>query len=74
MINQDAVGTPDLLVEEFAAIFRVHTCTVRRWIAQEQINAMRLPGGQYRIPAEEVKRLRQPKGGKCCHPGGAHHN
>ena len=50
----------DFLVEEFAELFRVHVSTARRWIAQGSVRAIRLPGGQYRIPAAEIERLRQP--------------
>jgi len=43
--------------EEVAEIFRVHVVTVRRWIAGGQLNAIRLPGGGYRIPQSELDRL-----------------
>lgn len=51
---------PDLVLEEFAKVFRIHITTARRWIAEGRIRAIRLPGGRYRIPADEVDRLRQP--------------
>ena len=50
----------DYTPEEIAELCRVHVSTVRRWIALRQLQAIRLPGGAYRIPAEEVSRLRQP--------------
>ena len=50
----------DFLVEELAELSRVHVSTVRRWIARGSVKAIRLPGGQYRIPAAEIERLRQP--------------
>ena len=50
----------DLTVEEVAALCRVHITTVRRWIAQGQLEAIRLPGGTYRITADAVDQLRQP--------------
>ena len=52
--------TQDFTPEEVAELCRVHVSTVRRWIALRQLRAIRLPGGTYRIPAEEVSRLRQP--------------
>lgn len=50
----------DFTAEEFAYLCRVHVSTVRRWIALGRVNAIRLPGGRYRIPSFEVERLRQP--------------
>ena len=52
----------DFTTEELANLCRVHVATVRRWIAHGRLGAIRLPGGLYRIPATEVKRLRQPVG------------
>ena len=46
--------------EEIAEIFKVYVVTVRRWIAAGKLDAIRLPGGGYRISAIEVDRLRQP--------------
>ncbi len=48
----------DLTAEELAQIFRVHISTVWRWIRLGQVRAIRLPGGNYRIPQDEVERLR----------------
>ena len=51
----------DYTVGELAVYFRVHVTTVRRWIARGDLRAIRLPGGgEYRIPAAEVDRIRQP--------------
>jgi excisionase family DNA binding protein len=47
-------------VEEVATLFRVHISTVRRWINLGRVQAIRLPGGVYRIPKAAVDRLRQP--------------
>ena len=44
--------------EELADLYRVHVATVRRWIANGQLRAIRLPGGNFRIPQAEVDRLR----------------
>ena len=33
----------------------VSECTVRRWIKDGKINALRLPSGQYRVTAESFK-------------------
>ena len=49
----------DYTVEELAEVCRVHVVTVRRWIAEGRIRAIRLPGS-YRIPKVEVDRLRKP--------------
>ena len=52
-------------VEEVAELCRVHEATVRRWIAQKHLMAIRLPGGYYRVPADEVdRRLRHPQGAR----------
>lgn len=50
----------DLTPEELAEICRVHVSTVRRWINTGRLQAIRLPGGMYRIPTAEVERLRRP--------------
>jgi len=43
----------DYKAEELAILCRVHVSTVRRWISNGSLSAIRLPGGYYRIPAEE---------------------
>lgn len=48
----------DWTAEEVAEVCRVHVATVRRWIVNGQVWAIRLPGGNYRIPQAEVERLR----------------
>ena len=48
----------DYTVDELAKVCRVGPNTVRRWIASGKVAAIRLPGGFYRIPADEVRRLR----------------
>jgi excisionase family DNA binding protein len=42
---------------EVAKILRVSPGTVARWVKLDQIRAVRLPSGHYRIPREEVDRL-----------------
>lgn len=32
--------------------------TVKRWVRQDEIEAVMLPGGHYRIPRQELERLR----------------
>ena len=49
-------------VNELAALCRVHIITVRRWINQGKLKAIRLPGGLYRVPRGEVDRIREPVG------------
>ena len=49
----------DFTVEELACLCRVHVSTVRRWIKSGHVGAMRLPGGDYRIPESEVRRIRK---------------
>ena len=48
----------DFTAEELAELCKVHVSTVRRWIAAGRLRAIRLPGGNYRIPEAEVKRVR----------------
>ena len=54
----DSEQQRDLKAEELAQLFRVHVSTVRRWINHGQLAAIRLPGGNYRIPQQEVERIR----------------
>ena len=42
---------------ELAQELNVSTQTVLRWLRDKKINALKLPGGTYRIREEEVKRL-----------------
>ena len=50
----------DYTADELAGICRVNPSTVRRRIGQGKILAIRLPGGTFRIPEAEVRRLREP--------------
>jgi excisionase family DNA binding protein len=47
-----------LSVSEVASLWGVRIETVRRWIAVGKLGAFRLPGGEYRIPAEEIERIK----------------
>ena len=42
---------------EVAAIFHVSPSTVTRWAREGKVPAKRTPGGHYRYPAEEVRRI-----------------
>jgi excisionase family DNA binding protein len=44
-------------VGEAAKVLRVHSNTLRRWIAEEKIVAAKTPGGHYRIARREVDRI-----------------
>jgi len=43
---------------EVARLLGVGSTTVRWWIKRGRIRAVRTPGGQFRIPLEEVERLK----------------
>jgi len=47
---------------EVAALFRVDSRTVTRWVTAGKIAAIRTPGGHCRFRAEEVRRLLQGGG------------
>nr|WP_269140588.1 helix-turn-helix domain-containing protein [Archaeoglobus neptunius] len=44
-------------VKEVAGMLKVSERTVQKWCRNGVIRSVRLPGGQYRIPVEEVERL-----------------
>jgi len=44
-------------VKEVAEILKVSERTVQKWCRDGVLNAMKLPGGHYRIPVEEVRKL-----------------
>ena len=54
---------PPLTVPEAAAELRVSTVTLRRWIAQGTVLAVR-PGKAYLIPHRELERLLAPRGAR----------
>jgi len=43
-------------VEEVAEKFRVKPRTVYRWLKSGRMKGIKTPGGQHRIPGEEVRR------------------
>ncbi|RLE82145.1 MAG: hypothetical protein DRJ52_02670 [Thermoprotei archaeon] len=44
-------------VSKVAEIFSVHPMTVKKWIKEGKIRAITTPGGRYRIPESEIRRL-----------------
>ncbi len=50
--NQDLLRTSDV-----AALFQVSTRTVSEWARRGRVPCMRTPGGQWRYPAEPIRRL-----------------
>ena len=46
-----------LRVSEVAKILNVERHTVLNWIKKGKLRAIRLPGGRFRIPESEVKRI-----------------
>ena len=46
-----------LLPLEVADRLRVSTDSVYRWVRQKRLNAVFTPGGQIRIPAEELEKF-----------------
>ncbi len=54
--------THALKVRQVADTFQVRPGTVLGWIRRREIEAVQLPGGQYRIPASEVDRLLHRRG------------
>ena len=52
-------------IQEAARFYRVSTRSIYRWIGQELIQAVRLPGGDLRIRRSDLETLFQPvKGSK----------
>ena len=53
-------GIPDKFmfrVGEAAKLLSVHHTTIRRWIQEGKLQAIRTLGGHYRIPRGEVERI-----------------
>ncbi len=49
-----------MTVAEFAEALRINTSTVRRWVSEDRIKAVRLPGSGHstlRIPRAELERI-----------------
>lgn len=59
-----------LLLSEAAEKLRVSTTTLRRWESLGKISLVRTPGGQRRVPIEEIERLSKPSASesvtRCC--------
>lgn len=43
--------------KETAGIFKTHKNTIYRWIKLDKIKYIVMPGGNYRIPESEIKRV-----------------
>ena len=46
-----------LTVKETSLLFKVSTYTIKRWIKSGQLDGIRLPGNQWRIPLESCNLL-----------------
>lgn len=53
--RDDAQGL--LRTADVAALFQVSTRTVSEWARRGRVPCMRTPGGQWRYPAEPIRRL-----------------
>ena len=54
----ETVKSPEWLSRtEVARLFQVSASTVTRWAREGKVPAKRTPGGHYRYPAAEVRRL-----------------
>ncbi len=53
------IARAERLLEVAHAAFRMGVCfeTIRRWIRSGKVRALKTPGGQWRIPESEVRRL-----------------
>ena len=50
---------PELLTASEAALeLRCSVTSIKRWVAEGQLGAVRTPGGHLRIPVHELRRLR----------------
>lgn len=52
--------TPVMSTRDAARLLGVNIATVRRWVRDGKIESVRLPGGQIRIPVDELARLTRP--------------
>ncbi|MDQ6614707.1 MAG: helix-turn-helix domain-containing protein [Actinomycetota bacterium] len=56
--DQEVEATRDLLrTSDVAALFQVSPRTVSEWARRGRVPCMRTPGGQWRYPAEPIRRL-----------------
>jgi len=51
-----------LTTSEVAKVLNVTRHAVAKWIREGKVNAIRLPGGRYRIPESEVRKIIE---GRC---------
>jgi len=58
----EQISTPKLLTpREAAKSLKVSQRTIYNWIKQGKLNVMRLPGGEFRIPQEEINNILIPE-------------
>jgi excisionase family DNA binding protein len=55
---------------EVAALLGVNAKTVKRWIRAGKLDAIKTPGGHWRIPTESVERLKTRAILRNCEAGG----
>jgi excisionase family DNA binding protein len=60
MNRSEMSQTRPLMVGQTAALLGVTKSTIYRWIDKGYVKAIRLPGGHFRIPLEEVERMMAP--------------
>ena len=59
-MSSDMADDKELLsTAEVAKLLGVHRETVARWIRYSKLDAMKTPGGQYRVRREVVEELRR---------------
>jgi excisionase family DNA binding protein len=58
-LSEDENMSTALTTNEAAQLLKLQPATIRRWVAEGQLAAKRLPNGQLRIPRDEVARVLQ---------------
>ncbi|MFI6575190.1 helix-turn-helix domain-containing protein [Nocardiopsis sp. NPDC050513] len=57
-MSENIEGRPRLLTAgEVAAMFRVASATVNRWVRQGRVRCVRTPGGGQRFDEAEIRRV-----------------
>lgn len=51
--SMDTYSTP-IRISEAARLLGVHRDTIRRWVAEGKLDAIRLPGGEVRYHREDI--------------------